>query len=59
MDRIARYLRHPASESQKSIVIAICVLAMSVMSIGLLWQAQIIANQREAIQWLETVKFGG
>jgi hypothetical protein len=26
---------------------------------ALLWQAQIIANQREAIHWLETVKFGG
>jgi hypothetical protein len=25
----------------------------------LLWQAQIIANQREAIQWLESLKFGG
>jgi hypothetical protein len=29
------------------------------MSVALLWQAQIIANQREAIHWLETVKFGG
>jgi hypothetical protein len=32
---------------------------MSVMTIGLLWQAEIIANQREAIHWLETAKFGG
>jgi hypothetical protein len=29
------------------------------MSIGLVWQAQIIASQREAIHWLETMKFGG
>ncbi len=29
------------------------------MSIALVWQAQIIANQREAIQWLESLKFGG
>jgi hypothetical protein len=29
------------------------------MSIGLVWQAQIIANQREAIQWLSGTKFGG
>jgi hypothetical protein len=28
------------------------------MSIALVWQAQIIANQREAIQWLEQLKFG-
>jgi len=59
MHRIARYLHLPASESQKGIVIAICIVAMSIMSVGLLWQAQIIANQREAIRWLETVKFGG
>ena len=59
MHRIARYLRLPASEPQKNIVIAVCVVAMSIMSIGLVWQAQIIANQREAIQWLETMKFGG
>jgi len=32
---------------------------MSFMSIALVWQAQIIANQREAIQWLERFKFGG
>ncbi len=59
MHRIARYLRLPASEPQKNIIIAVCVVAMSIMSIGLVWQAQIIANQREAIQWLETMKFGG
>ena len=59
MDRIARFLRLPASESLKTIVIAVCVVAMSIMSVGLVWQAQIIANQREAIHWLETLKFGG
>jgi hypothetical protein len=31
---------------------------MSIMSIALVWQAQIIANQREAIHWLENIKFG-
>jgi hypothetical protein len=36
-----------------------CVVSMSFMSIALVWQAQIIANQREAIQWLERLKFGG
>jgi len=37
----------------------LCVIGMSFMSIALVWQAQIIANQREAIQWLEQLKFGG
>jgi hypothetical protein len=52
MSRIACALRVPIAESQKSFVIVFCIVAMSIMSIGLVWQAQIIANQREAIQWL-------
>jgi hypothetical protein len=56
---LIRYLRVPASESQKGFVIAICVVAMSIMTVGLVWQAEIIATQRQAIRWLETAKFGG
>jgi hypothetical protein len=29
------------------------------MAVGLVWQAEIIAHQREAIRWLEAAKFGG
>jgi hypothetical protein len=28
------------------------------MSIALVWQAEIIANEREAIHWLEAFKIG-
>jgi hypothetical protein len=49
----------PAQESKVGLVLMFCVVSMSFMSIGLVWQAQIIANQREAIQWLERLKFGG
>jgi hypothetical protein len=49
----------PASESQKNMVLVVCLLVMSVMCIGLIWQAQIISNQREDIKWLQTLKFGG
>ena len=59
MNRLARFIRIPASESQKGFVIAVCVVAMSIMTIGLVWQAEIIASQREAIRWLETAKMGG
>jgi hypothetical protein len=59
MSWLAHSLRVPASESLKNLVIAVCIIAMSVMAVGLVWQAQIIANQREAIRWLETLKFGG
>jgi hypothetical protein len=37
----------------------LCVVSMSLMSLALVWQAQIIAGQREAIQWLQSLKFGG
>jgi hypothetical protein len=56
---LRRLLHVPAQESHVSLVLAFCVFAMSVMSIALVWQAQIIANQREAIRWLMQVKFGG
>lgn len=56
---IARCLHVPASETQKSFVIALCVVTMSIMAVVLVWQAEIIAHQREAIRWLEAGKFGG
>ena len=52
-------LHVPASESQKALIIGVCIVAMSVMTIGLIWQAEIIASQRDAIRWLETAKLGG
>lgn len=56
---LIRKLRIPASDTSMGIVLTLCVLAMGMMSVALIWQAQIIANQREAIRWLETLKFGG
>ena len=52
-------LNGPASETQKNLVLVVCLLVMSVMCIGLIWQAQIISNQREDIKWLQSLKFGG
>ena len=54
-----RVIRLPAQESNIGLVLVLCVITMSFMSIAIVWQAQIIANQREAIQWLEQLKFGG
>jgi hypothetical protein len=59
MEWLVRKLRIPASASSMGILLTICIITMGLMSVALLWQAQIIANQREAIQWLETLKFGG
>jgi hypothetical protein len=30
-----------------------------VLCVGVIWQAQIIANQREDIKWLQNLKVGG
>ena len=56
---LVRTLRLPAAESQTNIALAICVMLMGLMSVAILWQAQVIANQRDAIRFLETIKFGG
>jgi len=37
----------------------LCVVSLSMMSVALVWQAQTIASQREATQWLQSFKFGG
>ena len=58
MTWLRRVLCVPAPESNIGLVLVLCVISMSFMSIALVWQAQIIAIQREAIQWLEQLKFG-
>lgn len=56
---IRRILRVPASESHMGFVLALCAFTMGLMSVALVWQAQVIAHQREVIRWLETLKFVG
>jgi len=55
---LIRTLRIPASESHMGLVLALCVITMSLMSLGLVWQAQVIAKQNAVIHLLES-KFGG
>lgn len=55
---LRRVLRVPAQESNIALVLVFCVITMMFLSIALVWQAQIISNQRESIQWLEQLKFG-
>jgi hypothetical protein len=55
---LVRTLRLPAAESHTNVALAFCVFLMGLLSVAIIWQAQIIANQREAIQWLEQLKFG-
>ena len=58
MDRLRRFFVMPASETQMGLVLALCIFTMSLMSIALVWQAQVIAKQNAVIHMMET-RFGG
>jgi hypothetical protein len=50
MSWLGRNLRDPATESQSRLILALCVIALSVMCILVIWQSQVIANQRDTIR---------
>ena len=54
MDWFRRIITLPASETQTGIVLAVCIFAMSIMSIVLVWQAQVIARQNAVIRMFES-----
>lgn len=58
MSWLIRTLRLPAAESHTNLALAIAVFLLSLLSVAVVWQAQIIANQRESIRFLEQLKFG-
>src|SRR5260370_15879700 len=57
MSWLRRAFTLPVHESKVTLVLMLCVVSLSMMSVALVWQAQIIASQREAIQWLQSFKF--
>ena len=59
MEWLRRVLHLRVRESYVGIVLILCLVTMSAMSVALVWQAEIIAHQREAIRWLEQLKIGG
>ena len=58
MEWIRRVFRSEIRESHVGVALILCLIIMSAMSVALVWQAQIIANQRDAIRWLEQLKAG-
>ena len=58
MDWLRRIFHVPASETQTGIVLAVCIFAMSIMSVMLVWQAQIIARQNAVIRMFQS-RLGG
>ncbi|HYW66257.1 MAG TPA: hypothetical protein VFB10_06080 [Candidatus Dormibacteraeota bacterium] len=57
MSWMRRVFHVPASETQTGLVLALCIFTMSIMSIALMWQAQVIAKQNAVIRMLQT-RFG-
>jgi hypothetical protein len=55
---LRKFLQLPVNESSVSLVLGVSVVALGLMSLALVWQAEIIANQREVIRWLEAMKIG-
>ncbi len=58
MEFLRRIFGSPATETQMGLVLALCIFTMSVMSIALVWQAQVIARQNAVIHMMQT-RFGG
>ena len=58
MEWLRRVFRSEIHESHLGVALILCLMVMSAMSIALVWQAQVIANQRDAIRWLEQLKAG-
>ena len=54
--KLLHRLRMPVSESQLGITLAISLVFMAAMLLGLLWQANIIAYQKEIIRSLWDMK---
>jgi hypothetical protein len=58
MAYLRRFLQLPANGSSLGLALSLSIVVLGLMSIALVWQAEIIANQREVIRWLEGVKIG-
>ena len=58
MTYLRRFLQLPANESSVGLMLRLSIVLLGLMSIALVWQAEIIANQREVIRWLEEMKIG-
>ncbi len=58
MRALIQRLKIPATESQLSVALALSVLVMSLLLYGILWESNIITQQRDAIRWLWSLHGG-
>jgi len=54
-----RRLNEPVSESHLGMALAVAAVALSLMLWAIIWQASIIAYQRDFIRVLWETRFGG
>jgi len=59
MIRMLRRLNQPAEESHLGMALAVAAFTMGFLLWGVLWQATIIAQQRELIRMLWNAHSGG
>jgi hypothetical protein len=59
MIRGLRRLKEPASDSHLGMALIVSAIAMALMLWAILWQANIIAYQRDLIRALSIARFGG
>jgi hypothetical protein len=54
-----RRLNEPASDSHLGMALIVSAIAMALMLWAIIWQANIIAYQRDLIRVLSMTRFGG
>jgi hypothetical protein len=59
MVRLIRRLSVPATESHLGLGLGVAAVALAMMLWAIVWQSNVIAYQRDIIQWMWSAKFGG
>jgi hypothetical protein len=57
--RLMRRLYVPASESHLTVALVLCMLVMSLLLCGVMYQSGIIDHQRDLIRALWDARYGG
>ena len=50
--RMPRLLTVPANESHMAVALCAAAVVMGLLLLGIVWQAEVIGEQREVIRWL-------
>jgi hypothetical protein len=57
--KLFRDLGEQASESQLGLALIVAAVTMGLMLCAIVWQSSVIGLQRDVIQWMWSVKYGG